>query len=131
MKIEHVAFNVETPADVANWYVLNLGFRIVRSMQQAPFAHFLYDGHGCMVEIYKNPPTEIPNYHEMNPLQFHLAFVSEDAGADKERLLAAGASLYEEVHLPDGTHLVMLRDPWGLAIQLCKRGTPFAHTLSN
>jgi len=24
----------------------------------------------------------------------------------------------------DGTRLIMLRDPWGLALQLCKRATP-------
>jgi glyoxylase I family protein len=38
--------------------------------------------------------------------------------------MKAGASLADEIRLADGSHLVMLRDPWGLAIQLCKRGTP-------
>jgi hypothetical protein len=28
------------------------------------------------------------------------------------------------VQLPDGSHLKMLKDPWGLSIQLCKRGQP-------
>jgi len=26
--------------------------------------------------------------------------------------------------LPDGSRLLMLRDPWGLALQLCARATP-------
>jgi len=41
-----------------------------------------------------------------------------------ERLLAAGATLADNQRLPDGTHLVMLRDPWGVPLQLCKRATP-------
>jgi predicted enzyme related to lactoylglutathione lyase len=60
----------------------------------------------------------------MNPLLLHLAFVSADPDADKSRLLAAGATLLEEQHLADGSHIVTMRDPWGLAIQLCRRGTP-------
>jgi len=39
-------------------------------------------------------------------------------------LLAAGATLVKEEDLADGSYLVMMRDPWGLAIQLCRRGTP-------
>lgn len=77
-----------------------------------------------MLEIYNNPADQVPPYAEMNPLLIHLAFVSTNPAADKENLLAAGASFIEEVFLEDGSHLVMMRDPWGLAIQLCKRGTP-------
>ena len=77
-----------------------------------------------LVEIYRNPPDAVPRYAEMHPLVLHLAFVSADPEADKAALVAAGAVLVQEVRPDDRTHLVMLRDPWGLAIQLCKRGTP-------
>ncbi|MBA9076362.1 VOC family protein [Rufibacter quisquiliarum] len=60
----------------------------------------------------------------MNPLLVHLAFVSENPTADKERLCLAGATCVSDQTLDDGSHLVMLRDPWGLALQLCKRGRP-------
>jgi len=39
-------------------------------------------------------------------------------------LIEDGAGYVEEVNLPDGSKLIMMRDPWGLAIQLCKRGMP-------
>jgi hypothetical protein len=39
-------------------------------------------------------------------------------------LLEAGATWVQDEHLPDGSQLIMMRDPWGLAIQLCKRGKP-------
>ena len=38
--------------------------------------------------------------------------------------MAAGARVVDEVRKPDGTLLLMLRDPWGLALQLCQRAAP-------
>lgn len=125
MKIEHFAINVADPVAVADWYEKHLGLEIVRHMEVTPFTHFLADSSGTvMLEIYNNPPDQVLNYAEMNPLLLHLAFVSESPSADKERLIAAGATFVEELYLDDGSHLIMLRDPWGLAVQLCKRGKP-------
>lgn len=125
MKLEHFALNVENPLAMSEWYVKHLGLKIVRQMQEAPFTTFLADdSESIMIEIYNNPPDAVPNYREMNPLQVHLAFVSETPDQDRNRLVAAGASLESDQHLKDGSHLVMLRDPWGLSIQLCKRGVP-------
>lgn len=125
MKLEHFALNVEDPVGMAAWYVEQLGMTIVRHMKEAPFTTFLADNSGrIMVEIYNNPADEVPPYRQMNPLLVHLAFVSENPEEDKKSLLAAGASLESDQQLDDGSHLVMLRDPWGLALQLCKRGKP-------
>jgi catechol 2,3-dioxygenase-like lactoylglutathione lyase family enzyme len=125
MKLEHFALNVENPPAMAAWYVEHLGMQVVRQMQEAPYTTFLADDSGrIMVEIYKNPANEVPDYRRMNPLLVHLAYVSERPTEDKDRLLQAGASLETEQHLTDGSHLVMLRDPWGLAVQLCRRGVP-------
>ncbi|MEZ5276125.1 MAG: VOC family protein [Opitutaceae bacterium] len=125
MKIEHTAFNVAEPAAVASWFRDHLGMKIVRRMDTPPFMHFLADDSGnTLLEIYNNPPDEVPAYAEMNPLLFHLAFVSPDPVADRDRLVAAGAGFVDEVHTPAGDHLIMLRDPWGHCIQLCRRATP-------
>lgn len=125
MKLEHFALNVEEPLAMAMWYVENLGLTVVKQVKEAPFMTFLSDDSGrIMIEIYKNPADEVPPYREMNPLLVHLAFVSEDPEKDKNRLQKAGATVVTDDHLEDGTHLVMMRDPWGLAVQLCKRGTP-------
>jgi glyoxylase I family protein len=125
MKIEHVAFNVDNPVEVAKWYTKHLGLKIVKQAEEPPFMTFLADDSGqVMIEIYKNPPNDIPDYSSMNPLQLHLAFVSNNPQADKERLLTAGATEISDDILEDGSRLVMLRDPWGLALQLCKRAAP-------
>jgi catechol 2,3-dioxygenase-like lactoylglutathione lyase family enzyme len=128
MKMEHVALNVSDPVAMAAWYQEHLGFEIVRSMAVPPYTTFLRESGGAMmIEVYHNPPDQVPPYGEMNPLLLHLAFVSVAPGVDKEALLAAGATLVKEEHLADGSYLVMMRDPWGLAIQLCRRGKPMLH----
>ncbi len=125
MKIEHFALNVADPVGIARWYVAHLGLKVVRQMTEAPYTRFLADSSGdIMLEIYNNPSGQVPSYALMDPLLVHLAFVSENPGEDMQKLQGAGAHLVEEQHLKDGSHLVMMRDPWGLAIQLCKRGTP-------
>ena len=110
---------------MANWYIENLGLKPVKRDESAPFTSFLADdSEQVMLEIYRNPPDSIPDYHSMDPLMLHLAFVSEKPAEDKERLTRAGATFISERRFEDGTHLVMLKDPWGISIQLCKRGRP-------
>ena len=57
----------------------------------------------------------------MHPMRFHLAFAAGDPDAARAALVAAGATFVEEQALADGSRLLMLRDPWGLPLQLCKR----------
>jgi glyoxylase I family protein len=126
MKIEHIAFNVADPVAMAAWYCKHFGLRIVRHVPHPAQTHFLADSGSTVLEIYCNPPGEVPDYRKLNPLQFHLAFTSSDPDAEAKRLVAAGAVHVDEVRLPDGSHLVMLRDPWGVALQLCKRAQALA-----
>ncbi len=125
MKIEHFAVNVEDPTAMSSWYVKNMGLEVVKENSEAPFMHFLADDSGSiMIEIYKNPIDQVPDYRNMDPLIVHLAFVSESPDSDRERLEKAGASFISNDKFEDGTQLIMMRDPWGFAIQLCKRGKP-------
>ena len=125
MEFEHFALNVSDPATMASWYVEHCGMRVVHSVEQAPYAHFLADEGGRMVmEIYSNPTAPIPDYRTQHPLSFHIAFAEPDPVAVKERLVAAGALLVEENTFDDGSHVIMLRDPWGVPLQLWKRSTP-------
>ncbi len=126
MKFEHFALNVSDPVAMAAWYVEQCGMRVVRAMTATPFTHFLADATGRVImEIYYNSQAPVPDYAERHPLVYHCAFAVEDSDAVKDRLLAAGATHFETQDFPDGTRLVMLRDPWGIPLQLCKRGTPF------
>lgn len=128
MKIEHIGYMVQAPIQVAEWYCQNMGFRVARGMQVSPITHFLLDAGGNgMLEVYNNPAASVPDYTSMDPLVFHIAF---DIGGEslegiRDRLLANGATLYSNLATtPAGDQLIMLRDPWGLAIQLAKRNKP-------
>ena len=123
MKIEHVAFQAKDPVAVAQWYVAHLGCVVRRSSGPPGHTHFLADSAGSvMVEIYNHPRLETPEYRTMDPLLLHLAFCSDDPAADRDRLVSAGATVEEDVvTTPAGDVLVMLRDPWGFAIQLVRR----------
>jgi glyoxylase I family protein len=126
MKIEHVALQVADPAAMADWYVHHLGCSIARSGPEPISIRFLKDGSGTsMLELYRNPKVQVPDYATMDPLLVHVAFVSSDLAGDRDRLVAAGASVVDDiVATPTGDELVMLRDPWGVALQLAKRANP-------
>ncbi len=126
MRIEHFALNVEDPLALSRWYVEHLGLRVVRRAMESPWAHFLTDDGGqIMVEVYGNPDVPLPDYHQQNPMVMHLAYVTQDVEADVARLTAAGATqIGDLLHTPAGDVLAMLRDPWGVPIQLAKRASP-------
>lgn len=125
LNLEHIALNVADPAAMAAWYVKNLGMRIVRQSAVAPYIHFLADAAGrSVIEIYSNDADRFPDYASMHPLRLHVAFATPDPDGSRAALEAAGATFVDEMKRDDGSRLVMLRDPWGLALQLCKRPEP-------
>ena len=123
LQVEHIAWQVQDPVAVAKWYVENLGFRILRNIGAPAFTHFLADTAGkVVIEIYNNPAANVPNYPKLNPLHLHLAFAAENLEEERDRLLKAGANIAENmITTPAGDKLIMLRDPWGFPVQLCKR----------
>ena len=124
--VEHIAWQVQDPNAVAKWYVEHLGFRILRKLEASPFTHFMADSAGrVVIEMYNNRAASVPEYPKLNPLHLHLAFATANMDADRERLLKAGATIAENmITTPAGDNLLMLRDPWGFPIQLCKRAKP-------
>jgi len=62
----------------------------------------------------------------MDPLLLHVAFSRRATSRPRAgRLLEAGAKAVGEVTTtPGGDELAMLRDPWGLALQLARRKLP-------
>ncbi len=127
MKVEHTGLNVPAPAEMAKWYVANLGMSIVRSSDKSTQTHFLADSAGgTMLEVYCNRSAPVPDYSSMDPLVLHICFTPEDDIATvRDRLLAAGASAVGDLTTTSsGDRLAMLRDPWGVPIQLAKRAQP-------
>ena len=126
MRLEHVAIQVAEPAAMTKWYGEHLGLTIARHVGGEADTHFLADETGrVLIEIFANPKASLPDYASMHPLLLHLAFVSDDVDADCDRLVKAGASVVDPPFTTAaGDKLSMLRDPWGLALQLCCRAQP-------
>jgi glyoxylase I family protein len=126
MKIEHFAYQAQDPVSVAEWYVAHLGCVVKRSSGAPGHARFLADSAGVvMLEIYNHPRLTTPDYRGMDALLLHLAVMSTDPAGDRDRLVAAGATVVDDFTTsPAGDELVMLRDPWGFAIQLVRRAEP-------
>ncbi len=125
MIFEHFALNVEHPVEMAKWYVDNFEMKIVRSLDKSSFTHFIADKTGRVVmELYSNSSAKFPDHRNVNPLEFHFAFMVDDPQSAKNKLIIAGAKLEEDLKLDDGSNIITLRDPFGLCVQVCKRGKP-------
>ena len=126
MRIEHFGYQVKEPDKVADWYCEHLGFEVKRASDTPVPVRFLADVSGkVMIEIYNNPKAPIPDYTAMDPLVLHIAFVCPEVAETAKRLTTVGATIVSGHDvLENGDELAMLRDPWGLAIQLAKRGKP-------
>ena len=123
MRIEHIALQVNDPDAVAEWYVRHLGMTVVRHVGGPSRTYFLGDDNNqTLIEIYHNPSAPLPDYASMDPLLLHIAFSASDIASARARLIEAGCVPVGGIATtPAGDQLCMLRDPWGLAIQLARR----------
>ena len=127
MRFEHFGINVPDARAMAHWYVKHLGMRAVREQHDPPYTHFLADATGRVVmELYTNPAAGDADYSAQHPLRYHHAFAVDAPMTEKKRLEKAGATTLSVDHPQDGSTLVMMRDPWGVPLQLCKRAKPMA-----
>lgn len=126
MSIEHIALNVSDPVALADWWVKHLGMRIVRQVDGGPNTRFIADAADrTVLEVYRQGVAPVPDYATMHPMMFHVAFLTDDVKGDYRRLLAAGAKdAGEPSQAPNGDELAMVRDAWGICIQLVKRSKP-------
>jgi uncharacterized glyoxalase superfamily protein PhnB len=122
---EHLALNVRDQKAVEEWYVANMGFTVLGSNSAG--ASFLADSSGrTFFELYSR--TDVPYFDAAatHSLTIHVAYECEDVEATTQKLLQAGAR--EDIPFavsPEGDKLVMLRDPFGITIQLINRANPF------
>jgi glyoxylase I family protein len=126
MQIEHLGISVPDPAAAARWYVEHAGCTLLRAATEGTYAHFLLlPGGGVTFELFRSPDAPVPDYYQVHPLQGHLAFRTDDIEGTRASLVAAGATAEGElVEAPGGDRYAMLRDPWGVPLQLVTRAQP-------
>lgn len=124
MNIEHIGIMVQNPVEMGKWYEDNLGFNILKSSDEGDKGvAFITDTDGnVMLEFGKTPSCPPLDLASLVPLQIHIAFKSDDPFADSERLQKAGAVFVKQCGMPNPEDvLLLLLDPWGVALQLVKR----------
>jgi glyoxylase I family protein len=125
MKLEHVALNVPNARALVDFFVANLGMKILVENSTSPFVHFISDDAGSMLEIYSNPAAPIPDYKNVHQTNLHIAFASSDIEGDRAKLLAAGAETLGEITATAaGDKLAFFRGPDGVPFQLVQRMKP-------
>jgi glyoxylase I family protein len=122
---EHLALNVRDQKAVEEFYATHLGFTVVRRYPAG--ASFLADSTGRMVfELYSRDDVPYFDGEGTHSLTVHIAYECEDVEGTAKALSSAGAT--EDIPLatsPDGDVIIMLRDPFGITIQLIDRADPF------
>lgn len=124
LRLDHFALQHPAPEAVSAWLCLNFGLTVYRVSASASRARFLKcPATGVMLEIYRQPDAPVPDYAAMPPAVLHLAFYADDIIGEAARLAAAGATRAGEPgkNSAGDAHL-MLRDPWGVPLQLVSRG---------
>jgi uncharacterized glyoxalase superfamily protein PhnB len=99
---------------------------VARQFGPPQHGRFLADSRGkMMLEFYHNAEVAIPDYAALAPFAFHIAFHVNDVSAVRTRLLKAGATSEGEVKTnSDGDQITIVRDPWGICVQLVQRNQP-------
>jgi len=126
LRFEHLAVNVPDPQSMTNWYFENLGMKVIRKGTPPTYTNFFADaGSNMMFEVFNNTNYPLLDPSKLDILSVHFAFVVDDVRSIRNALIAAGATLADELReTSTGDQVLVLRDPWGLPIQFIKRAQP-------
>ncbi len=123
---EHIMFNVPDPLAMIKWYCDNLGMVVIRKGTAPTYSSFIADsGKHMMLELGNFADYPKMDFAKIDLNSMHLAFVVNNIKQIKEKLVAAGATVAQDLFkTPGGDQVMVLRDPWGLAIQFVERVDP-------
>ena len=124
--IQHIGFNVYNPIEVSNWYIQNLGMKLIRQGNAPEHVTFIADsGNNMEIEFYNKEKFHKIEFQKIDVLTFHFAFLTDNINLIESKLITAGAKLVEKTtKTPTGDKVAMLRDPWGMPLQLVQRSNP-------
>lgn len=124
--IQHIGINVNNPIEVSNWYIQNLGMKLIRRGKAPQNVTFIADSGSYMeIEFYNKEKIDKIDFQKIDVMTFHFAFLTDSINLIESKLVAAGAKLIEKTtETPAGDKVAMLRDPWGMPLQLVQRSIP-------
>lgn len=123
MKLEHIGLCIQHPIAMAEWWVANLGFELIRKMgTDADGAAFIRDDQGTIIEFAKLHEVPCLDLNGLESIQLHFAIECHDPVQEAARLVEQGAVLIgESPRNAYPNEKIIVRDPWGACIQLINR----------
>lgn len=124
--IQHIGFNVNNPIEITNWYIQNLDMKLIRTGKAPQYVTFIADsGSNMEIEFYNKEKVDKIDFQKIDVMSFHFAFLTDSINLIESKLIAAGAKLIDKTtETPAGDKVAMLRDPWGMPLQLVQRSIP-------
>jgi uncharacterized glyoxalase superfamily protein PhnB len=123
---EHLAFNLADSRAKAKWYTENFVMLNKREGKAPSYGMFISDaGENMMLELYQQKDYPVIGFDSLSHMTIHLAFMTDNIEAVKEKLLKIGAKVVEDItKTASGDFVLMMRDPFGMPIQFVKRANP-------
>jgi catechol 2,3-dioxygenase-like lactoylglutathione lyase family enzyme len=115
-KINHLHFKTPDPQKTAQWYVDNLGAKIVSEISPGgtPIG-FRVDLHGVPLNVTGFVPgQELDQFYGLE----HVAIDTDDLPGTVEQLKGSGNRILEERNLPDGRKVCFFEGPEGVRLEV-------------
>lgn len=114
-KINHLHIKTSNPRKTAQWYVDNLGAKIVAENRTGERLGFRLDLHGLRLNVTDFiMGQKLEQHYGME----HLALDTDDLAGTVEKLKGSGARILEERQLPDGRRVCFFEGPEGVRLEV-------------
>ena len=119
LRFNHLHLKTSNPQKTCQWYVDNLGAKIVREIPWADGrVKFDLDLHGVPLSISAFVPgQDLEQHYGLE----HVALDTDDLPGTIELLKASGAPFLEERRLPSGSTLCFFEGPEGVLVEIVER----------
>ena len=122
MYAEHVGLYAADPVALAKWYIVTLGFEVVRTLEKEgrPPIYFLKGDQGLVIEILPTGAAH-PTRELSDPGYSHLGLIVEDFDQAAASLQSKGVSLSNVRQTSNGWTIGYFDDPEGNRLEIVYR----------
>ena len=111
-KLNHLHIKTPDPKETANWYVTNLGAKIV---SETASGGFRLDLHGLPLNV--TDLIEGQTHDQVYGME-HIAIDTDDINGTVEKLKAGGAKILEEIQADNGRRVCFFEGPQGVCLEV-------------
>jgi glyoxylase I family protein len=122
MYAEHVGLYAADPVALAKWYIVTLGFEVVRTLEKEgrPPIYFLKGDRGLVIEILPTGAAR-PTRELSDPGYSHIGLIVEDFDQAAASLQSKGVSLFNVRQTSNGWTIGYFDDPEGNRLEIVYR----------